>query len=243
MRKLLFLMLLLPIMALSQTNESILLDMTELTVKFGHNEQFVEGMKVYKKCYTDNGGTNKWNTWHRVQGEGSVYVLTSTMAKWAEMDEDRDDAGKKCWINVVNLIRPHLKSVGYNIARSMPNLSRTTPMPETTTMVYVFNVKTSNDLAFREVIGELSSAIKKAEGDSRGTWYASQGGTPERPNYFIGIPYDNFAAMDVERDGPWIVYEKANGKAKTEALRAKYRASVSSDWSYMYTLNKELSNQ
>jgi hypothetical protein len=243
MRKLFFLVMLLPVMALSQSNESILLDMTELTVKFGHTEQFIEGMKAYKKCYTDNGGTNKWNTWRRVQGEGSVYVLTSSMAKWAEMDEGRDDAGKTCWINVVNLVRPHLQSVNYNIARSMHNLSFSTQMPETTSLVYVFNVKTTNSNSFLEVIGELSSAIKKAEGDMRGTWYSTQGGAPENADYFIGIPYNNFAAMDVERDGPWAVYEKANGKAKTDALRAKFRASVSEDWSYMYTLNKELSNQ
>lgn len=242
MRKLLTLVLLLPLMAISQ-NESFLLNMTELTVKLGHNEQFREGMKAYKKCYVDNGGTNKWNLWHRVQGEGSVYVLTSTMAKWAEMDEDRDDAGKKCWINVVNLIRPHLKSVAYNIASSMPELSRTTPMPETTTLVWVYNAKTSNSTAFREGIAELSAAMKKAEGNLRGTWYNVQGGGPDAANYFIGVPYDNFAALDADRDGVWTIYEKANGKAKTDALRAKFRASISEDWSYMYTLNKELSNQ
>ena len=243
MRKLLFLVLLLPLMAISQTNESILLDMTELTVKFGHNEAFVEGMKAYKKCYTDNGGTNKWNTWHRVQGDANVYVLTSTMAKWAEMDEDRDEAGKKCWINVVNLIRPHLQGVGYNIARSIPELSRTTPMPETTTLAWVYNVKTSNGNAFREAVEELISAVRKAEGNARGTWYNVQGGAPDMADFFVGIPYDNFAAMDVDRDGVWTIYEKANGKAKTDALRAKFRAAISKDWSYMYTLNKELSNQ
>lgn len=242
MRKLLFLILLLPIMALSQSNERILLNMTELTVKFGHNEQFVEGMKTYKKCYMDNGGTDNWNMWRRVQGEGTVYVLTSSMAKWAEMDEDRDDAGKKCWINIVNLVRPHLQSVGYNIASSMPDLSRTTPMPETTSMVMVYSVKTSNGDAFREVIGELTAAIKKADGDSRGTWYSTVGGSPDGADYFVGVPHDNFASMDIQRDGPWTTYEKANGKAKTDALRAKFRASVSSDWTYHYTLNKELSN-
>jgi len=243
MRKLLFLILLLPVMALSQSNESILLGMTELNVKHGHNEQFVAGVKAYQKCYMDNGGTNKWNMWHRVQGEGNVYVLTSTMANWAEMDDNNDDAAKKCWINVVNLVRPHLKSVGYNIARSMPALSRTTPMPETTTLVWVYSAKTTNGNAFREGIRELSAAMKNAEGSLRGTWYNVQGGGPDTADYFIGVPYDNFAALDEDRDGVWTIYEKANGKAKTDALRAKFRAAVSSDWSYMYTLNKELSNQ
>ena len=229
MKKLLFLVVLFPLLALSQSNESILLNMTEITVKQGHNEEFLQGMKAYRQCFTENGGTYESNLWRRVQGEGTVYVLTNTMAKWAEMDEGQSDASSKCWNNVLNHVRPHIKSVGRNIARSMPDLSRTTPMPETTTMVMVYNVKTSNGIAFTEVIGELTAALKKADGDSRGTWYSTVGGSPDGADYFVGVPHDNFASMDVDRDGPWTTYEKANGKAKTDALRAKFRASVSKD--------------
>lgn len=236
MKKLLLLVLLLPLMAVSQSNSSFLLNMTEITVKQGHNEEFLQGMSAYKKCFTDNGGTYDSNLWRRVQGEGTVYVLTSTMANWAEMDEGPSDARNKCWDNVINHVRPHIQSVGRNIARSMPDLSRTTSMPETTKVVYVYNVKTSNDQAFRDVVGELTSAIKKAEGDTRGTWYNTQGGSPDVADYFVGVPHDNFSSMDVDRDGPWTIYEKANGKAKTDALRAKFRASVSKDWSYLYRL-------
>lgn len=242
MRKLLYLLLLSPIMLLSQENESFLLNLSEITVKSGHNAQFIEGVKSWKKCYVDNEGKDKWNMWQRMQGEGTVYTLTSTMAKWAEMDDDNDPAGKECRMQVVNLIMPHVKSVHYNIARSMPDYSRSTGMPEDTGLVWVYNVKTKNSTDFREVVGEITSALKKAEGDSRGTWYNTVGGSPEVADYFVGIPYKNFAALDVDRDGAWKVYEKANGKVKTDALRAKFRASVSSDWSYIYTLNKELSN-
>jgi hypothetical protein len=122
----------------------------------------------------------------------------------------------------------------------MPEVSRTTGMPEDTKLVWVFNAKTSNSTSFKEVIGELTAATKKAEGDSRGTWYSVQGG--EGANYFVAVPYKNFADMDVDRDGVWTIYEKANGKTKTDALRAKIRASISNDWSYIYTLNEELSN-
>ncbi|WP_445957898.1 hypothetical protein [Yeosuana sp.] len=240
MRKLLYLLLLLPFVVVSQGNESFLLNLTEINVKQGHEAQFIEGVKSWKKCYQDNEGKNKWNMWRRVQGEGSVYTLTSSMAKWAEMDEDNDIAGQKCRIKVVDLIRPHIKSTNYNIARSMPEVSRTTPMPEDTKLVWVYNVKTSNSDSFKEAVKEISTAIKKAEGDSRATWYNVQGG--QGSDYFVAVPYKNFAEMDVDRDGVWKIYEKANGKAKTDALRAKFRASVSSDWSYMYTLNEELSN-
>ncbi len=240
MRKLLFALLLLPFLAVSQGTESFLLNLSEITVKHGHDAQFIEGVKAWKKCYVDNEGKDKWNMWHRVQGEGSVYTLTSTMAKWAEMDDDSDAAGKECRINVVNLIMPHVKSVNYNIARSMPEVSRSAGMPEDTKLVWVYNAKTSNSTSFKETVAEISAATKKAEGDSRGTWYNVQGG--EGADYFIAVPFKNFADLDVDRDGVWKIYEKTNGKAKTDALRAKMRGSVSSDWSYIYTLNKELSN-
>ena len=241
MRKLLFLVLLLPLMAISQ-NESFLLNMTEITVKQGHSEEFLQGMRAYRKCYSDNGGNYESSLWRRVQGDGNVYVLTSTMQKWAEMDEGRSEAGSKCWNNVLNYVRPHIQSVGRNIARSMPDLSRKSPMPETTTVVYVYNVITNDGNSFTDAVKELVGALKKAEGDSRGTWYSMQGGAPGTADFFVALPNDNFAAMDVDREGVWTVYEKANGKAKTEALRAKFRAAVSKDWSYLYRLI-DLSNQ
>ena len=241
MRKLFYALLLLPFFAVSQENEAFLLNVSEITVKTGHNAQFVEGVKSWKKCYKDNDGKDPWNMWKRVQGEGTVYTMTSTMANWAEMDKDGDAAGKECRMAVVNLIMPHVKSVNYNIARSMPDISKSTGMPQDTKVVWVYNAKTSNSVSFREVVGELTAATKKAEGDARGTWYNVQGGAPEGANYFVAVPFKNFAELDVDRDGVWNIYEKANGKTKTDALRAKMRASISSDWSYIYSLNEELS--
>ncbi|MGC1203811.1 MAG: hypothetical protein WA839_02875 [Flavobacteriaceae bacterium] len=241
MRKLLYVMLLLPFVLIAQESESILLNMTEITVKHGHNAQFIEGVKSWKACYVENEGEDKWNMWSRVQGEGIVYTMTSAMAKWAEMDEEGDAAGKACRMLVINLIRPHVKSIHYNIARSMPDISRTTPMPEDTELVNVYSFKTSNSTSFREVVDALTSAMKKAEG-TRATWYSVIGGAPEVEDYFVAVPFKNFADLDVERDGVWKIYEKANGKSKTDALRNKMRASLSSEWSYMYSLNKELSN-
>ncbi len=241
MKKLFYLALLLPFVVISQENQSILLNLSEITVKSGHNAQFVEGVKSWKKCYKDNDGKEPWNMWKRVQGEGTVYTLTSTMAKWAEMDEEGDAAGKECRMAVVNLIMPNVKSVSYNIASSMPDVSRSTGMPQDTKLVWVYNVKTSNSSKFIEVVKEITSNTKKAEGDARGIWYNVVGGGPEGANYFVAIPYKNFADLDADRDGVWKIYEKANGKVKTEALRDKLRASISNDWSYMYSLSEELS--
>lgn len=241
MKQLVYFMLLLPFVIVSQENESFLLNLSEITVKPGHDAQFIEGVKTWKKCYKDNEGTMTWNMWRRVQGEGSVYTLTSTMANWAEMDDDNDKAGRDCYINVVNLIMPNVKNVHYNIARSMPEFSRSGTM-EGRTLVWVYNVQTNNSSSFLEVVKEITMSTKKAEGDARGTWYNVQGGAPEVADFFVAIPFKNFAEMDVDKDGVWTLYEKANGKTKADALRAKFRAAVSNDWSYMYTLNEELSS-
>ena len=135
---------------------------------------------------------------------------------------------KECRMKVVNLIMPHVKSVHYNIARSMPSFSRSTGMPDDTNVVWVYNVKTKNSTSFKEVVGEISKAVKKAEGDNRGTWYTTVGGAPEVSDYFVGVPYKNFAAMDVERDGVWKIYEKANGKSKTNEFLSKIEEQTQS---------------
>lgn len=242
MKKVLYVMLLLPFVLIAQENESFLLNMSEITVKHGHNAQFIEGVKSWKECYLENNGEDTWNIWSRVQGEGTVYTMTSRMAKWAEMDEEGDEAGKECRMIVQNFIMPHVKSVHYNIARSMPDVSTTAASMADATVVWVYNAKINNSTNFLDVVKEISAATKKAEGNPRGTWYSVAGGSPEVADFFVAIPFKNFAELDIETDSIWKVYEKANGKSKTDALRTKMRASISSDWSYMYSLNKELSN-
>lgn len=242
MKKLILLILLLPLFALAQENDSFLLTMSEITVKPGHDAQFVEGVKAWKSCYLDNKGDNKWNMWKRIQGEGSVYVLTGRMANWAEMDESGDEAGKNCQMTVVNFIMPHVESVHFNVARYMPTMSKASALNAETELVWVNNFKISNSSDFRSTIEEVSATMKKAEGDHRGWWYAVIGGAPEVADYFISVPYKNFAALDVDSDSPWKIYEKEHGKEKTEAMRAKFRASLSESWSYIYKLQKKLSN-
>jgi hypothetical protein len=226
----------------SQENESFLLDMTEITVKHGHNSQFIAGVEAWKACYLENDGENNWNIWKRVQGVGTVYTMTGRMANWAEMDEEGSAAGKACRMLVVNLIMPHVESIHYNIARSMPAMSSTNPFPADTELVWVYNVKVNNSTSFKEVLADVNSALSKSSEGVRGYWYSVIGGAPEVSDYFVSIPYKNFAGLDVDREGVWEIHEKANGKKKTDAVRAKFRAAVDSDWSYIYSLQKELSN-
>ena len=241
MKKLLFLMLLIPFLAQSQNDGSKLLNMSEITVKYGHESEFIEGVKLWKKCYLENKGTDKFNVWRRVQGEGVVYVLTGMMDNWAEMDKE-DAPGKVCRKTITDLIMPHVENVNYNISRTMPEVSRTTPA-EGTKLVSVSFFRVENSTVFNDVIKETSATMKLAEGSIRGTWYSFVGGGPDSPNYMVSIPYKNFGDLDVTRDGVWKIYEDKHGKEKTDELRAIFRASLKNFWSYLYSLNEELSNQ
>lgn len=240
MKKLLLLAVLIPMFALSQNDGSKLLNMSEITVKPGHESQFIAGVKMWKECYLENKGTDKFNVWRRVQGEGIMYVLTGMMDNWAEMDKE-DAAGKECRMKVLDFIMPHVEKVNYNIARTMPEVSKSSPS-EGTKLVWVTFFKVENSVVFNDIIKETSSAIKSAEGSVRGTWYTFMGGGPDSPDYMVSTPYKGYAEMDITRDGVWKIYENKHGKKKTDETRAKMRASLEISWAYLYSLNEELSN-
>ncbi len=240
MKKILLLAVFIPMLAISQNDVSKLLNMTEITVKSGHESQFIAGVKLWKECYLEKKGTDKFNFWRRVQGEGIMYVLTGMIDNWAEMDKE-DEAGKECRMKLVDFVLPHIEKVNYNIARTMPEVSKTKPS-EGTKLVWVsfFSVENSND--FIEVIKEIGSTLRTVEGTPRGTWYDFMGGGPDSPDYMISMQYKGYADLDISKDGVWKIYENINGKKKTDNLRAKAIASVKSSWSYLYLLNTELSN-
>jgi hypothetical protein len=239
LKKLIWCLALLPIATLAQDNKGSLMEITEITVKAGHNAQFLQGVKLWKECYLKNKGTHHWNLWHRVQGKGNVYELTGNMANWAEMDKD-DPASKACFTILTNFIMPHVESTEYTISMSMPEFSR--PPSEGTKVIQVTFFTVKNGVDFMDVLKGVTSAIKTSEGNLRGFWNRVIGGGPEDPDYFVTEPYKSFADLDKQQDSPWKVYEKVNGKKATDAIRAEMRGSVGSAWSYFYTLNEDLSN-
>ncbi|HET7118208.1 MAG TPA: hypothetical protein VFI29_17050 [Hanamia sp.] len=239
LKNLICFLLLLPMVTTAQDNKGLLLNITEITVKPGHNAQFTEGVKLWKECYLKNNGTDHWNIWHRVQGKGNVYVLTGTMAKWAEMDK-KDPASDACRITVLNFIMPNVESVEYNIAQNMPEFSR--PLLDSTKLIWVTSFKIKNSTDFTDVVKGISSAIKTTEGNNRGYWYRVMGGAPEAPDYFITEPFKGYADLDKDEESIWKVYEKVNGKKAADALKAKATGAIDKMWSYIYTLDKDLSN-
>jgi hypothetical protein len=224
----------------ARAQDKFILSMTEFTIKTGHDRQFENGIKAWKACYLENKGEWTWTMWKRYNGKGSVYVLTSRMANWAELDDQNDDAGKKCWQVAIDNIIPHVESVEDNFARNMPELSKTSPTEWG--VIWVNQFKVENSTIFNEIINEVSDIMVKAEGDNRGDWYSSNGGSPESPDYFVVTPFKNFAGLDVERDGVWKMVENAKGKEATEKMRANFRVAVSDMWSYIYKRMGDLSN-
>jgi hypothetical protein len=215
-----------------------ILSMTEFKVKSGQNDQFREGVVAWKKCYLENGGTWTWNMWHRVQGEGNVYILTSRMEKWAEMDET-DEAAKKCRDIVKNQIIPHIETSADNFARFMPAISKEYPNPDA--LIWVTYWKLTNGLKFREIVKQLNEEVRKVEGAPRSYWYGMIGGSAQEPDIFAATPFKNYAAMDVERDAVWTIYENVYGKEKRDQLQDEFRATVDEVWSYIYNKVDELS--
>jgi len=230
-------LLMLPIVSQSQEQESFIMNLTEFTVKFGQDNNFKDAVEKWNKCYKDNKGTDTWNVWHRLQGKGNVYVLSANMANWAEMDKE-DPAGKACRAVALESIIPNIESAEFNVARSMPEISRTEALGDNT-IVWVTSFTVKDDAVFNEIIKDVTSTVNSKDANNSGYWYSVMGG--EGANYFVSSPYKDFAALDEEEDSVWKIYESVNGKSKTKETRAKFRGAIRNIWSYLYTLDNELS--
>ena len=226
--------------SVAQAPQKFILSTTEFTVKSGHSSQFEEGVKAWKACYLENKGEWTWTMWKRYNGKGSVYVLTSNSPNWATMDDENDEAGKKCRQIAMDKIIPHVESTEDNFATSIPEFSRSGASDWNVIWVSFFQVE--NSVLFREIIKETSDIMQKAENDKRSYWYVSNGGSPESADFFVTTPFKNFAALDVERDGIWKMVENAKGKEYTDKLRASFRSTLGNSWAYMFKRIEDLSH-
>lgn len=240
MKKLLIIILMLPLMAISQDAKEQLLSLTEFTVKHGHSAPFLDGIKKVKECYTENGGKDTWNFWSRVQGVGDVYGVSSFMPNWAEMDKE-DEAWDSCRMIMMNFIMPHVESVNYSIAQTQSGWSKKGSSDDMK-LVWVTYFRVKNGALFTEVVKDVTSTLAKEEGDNRGYWYSFMGGGESDADYMVSEPYSGYAALDKDYMNPFKVYEKVHGEKKTKEMREKWRNALDGSWSYIYKLNEELSN-
>jgi hypothetical protein len=228
--------------AKAQADEgSIILSTMEFTVKPGHNRQFRNGIEAWKKCYLENEGEWRWNLWQRVQGTGNVYVLSSVMGSWAEMDDGPDPAARECRDIVRDLINPNIENGTRNLARLMADRSIPFAQTEPNDVVWVTFWRVNNFLKFNETVRTVTSTIKDVEGEYRSFWYRSMGGDRGSAHFFAVIPYENFTALDNPRDGVWTVVENAHGEEKRDELQKSYRETVDESWAYLFRRVPDLS--
>lgn len=241
MRKLIILFLLIPIMGISQDQESRILHMFELKIKMNEGQKFNEGMKKWKDCYLENKGTDTWNVWNRVQGASGTVAVTFYSDKWAEMDEGPEAADEACESIFRQHVFPYVESMNRSIATTMPEYSKSPTSGNKVVWVTFFRTNNSSD--FNEVIKEVSSTYKEVKGEPLGYWYDFAGGGMEDPDYMVSLPYKNFGGLDADWEGPWDIYEQKHGKDKMTKMREKFRNALDGSWAYMYSLNEDLSNQ
>lgn len=240
MRKLILILMIIPFFGFAQDNERRLLHMWELKIKNGMGQQFSEGMKAYKECYQENTGTDQWNVWNRMQGEGQTVVVTSYMDNWAEMDDESPDpAGEACTSIFMEQVVPNVEVVNHNIAGTMPDWSRAPEDGNKIVWVTFFDV--NNSTAFSEVVEAVQESFKEYQGQPLGYWYAFAGGGPTAPTHMVSRGFKNWAEMDEESMGPWEALEKKHGKEKAMKMRDQFREALDDSWSYVYTLNEDLS--
>jgi hypothetical protein len=218
-----------------------LMSVTELTIKPGHEIQFREGVKAWKACYLQNKGEWTWRVWQRQQGEGSVFVLASDMANWAEMDKV-DGSGKDCQNLVTTLINPHVEKAVSHITRFQPGVSKASPLTEEKIRVTFYELNYANGHRMMEVVKEVEAIRKNANVTNRGYWYSWLTADPNSPNFHFVMPYKDYAAMDVVQEAVWDTVEKSAGKAKRDELQSAFRSSIQNTWNYIYTLDKDISN-
>lgn len=242
MKKLVMIILMLPLMAMSQDADTQLLTLTEFTIKQGHAAQFLGGVKQWKACYKENNGTDSWNFWSRVQGERNVFGVSGFIPNWAEMDKE-DEAGEACRIVAMNFIMPHIEKAVYNITKTIPKWSKKNTSTDFE-LVWVTYFKVKDGALFNEVVKEVSGTLAAEEGEPRGYWYSFMGGGQEAPDYMVSETFPSYAALDEDdkKDSPFAVYKKVHGDKKAKEMTDKWKKAVDTGWSYLWKLNKDLSN-
>jgi len=221
-------------------NDTSLLSISEFTIKLGHNMAFQEGVKAWKSCYLDNDGEWTWNMWNRMNGEGTVYYLTSNSASWAEFAED-DSAGQACNRQAAELIMPAVEKVENYFSWSKPEWSRT-PDGSEFTVVEAAYFRISDYRIFTDLVTEAMEIIEDATGVRRTVWYESIGGGPDGFQFMNVFPHEDMASLDDPFESAWTIIAEEAGEDKRDELWADYKNSVENSWMYMFRLNEEMSH-
>lgn len=218
--------------AQEQEDEDYILEVTKVGVKIGQEMKFREAVKAYHQCLIDNEYEGNWSTWSNVGGEGREYHFVSTMNNWAEMDSPHQ-AGETCWAEHHDNLTPHANSVAVIFARPMSDWSGEA---EDYTVVRLHHFRVDDNREFRDAVSAITSILKDAEYEHLGEWYQTIGGGADKPNYFVVAHYDNFAALDEDRTGPYQALVDAAGQERADELWEQFDDALRDDREYFSDL-------
>lgn len=215
-----------------EDNDSYILQITKVGVKIGHDTAFQEAVKAYHACLLEHEDAGTWSTWSNVGGDGREYHFVSTMDNWAEMDSPWE-AGKACWPEHEKEITPNVESVSTRFARPMADWSADA---DGYTVVRLHQFRVDDGEAFRDAVGAITGIMKEAEYAHMGSWYNVIGNSSNEPGYFVVAHYDNFAAIDEDRAGPYQAVADAAGEERADELWKQFGDSLRDDREYFTEL-------
>lgn len=233
--------LLLSVQANAQETKGRILEMSSFTIKSGQTMAFANGTEQWVKCYGENGGKDVLNGWWEMNGDASVFVLTSTIPNFAALDDTGDDAGKACRHIAQNLILPYVESSTRGMMRHLPEWSSAT-MPESSVVwATSFKIKMGMGRTFMEVVKEVQEISGAKALMPHTHWYRAVGGGRDAADYMLVSHYNNFAGMDEEGKQVW---EKVRAKLGDEAgyaLQDRFASCLEDSWSHIYKKAKDSS--
>lgn len=217
-----------------------LLHTTELTIKPGQYMAFREGVKVWKACYLEKQGELKWRLWQQHQGEGSVFMYTSSKANWAEMDK-QDEVWNQCWQLFQAMVLPHVEKDISHVSRFVPEVSNDQPFEAEVIRISFYKLNPINGYKLMESVKEVKAIREKAGLQHPGYWYRWLSAGPDSPDYHVVISYKDYADMDIVRSTVYEMIEKEMGMEKRDELRLTIGSALDNSWGYTYKLDKEIS--
>lgn len=199
-----------------------LLFIMELGIQHGHGMAFREAMTDYMNCYKENGGENGWSTWAPVDGAPNAMWIVSSMDMWAEMDS-QDPGEEACWSDHAKELTSHVANANRRIYRKVGDWSGDA---EGYTVVKLHNFRVEDGAEFRKIQNEMTGILKEAEYEHMGTWYRSASQQRWAADYFVVEHFDNFAAMDEDRKGPYRVMVDSIGEEGAAEMWGRLRDTL-----------------
>lgn len=181
--------------------------------KPGHAAQLEAGLKKHRDFHQQVGDKFDWVAWQIETGpETGAYVVGSFGHTWKDFDS-QEAFGEKDMADYTANVTPHEESVRgsyWDLQRELSLAPENSGSAKFLQLVH-FRLKPTKVARFRELVGKVNEALKKADpqGRRRARWYALVNGG-DGPDYALVQDRDSWADF-----GP-------SGKSAVEALREAF---------------------